>query len=147
VNCPCREGTGDMRAAHMLTWSFDGSSSFFFTTTSEPTPCVPHLFTRVTTLHSRKQPHGQPANAAAGSLPYHVIDAWRATRQNCASTRSASVPALINLTDPSGSGRLIISIFVCLRVTTHKQACCIFRAGVIIFLFSLLCIPFLAPKI
>jgi hypothetical protein len=136
-----------MRAAHMLTWSFDGSSSFFFTTTSEPTPCVPHLFTRVTTLHSRKQPHGQPANAAAGSLPYHVIDAWRATRQNCASTRSASVPALINLTDPSGSGRLIISIFVCLRVTTHKQACCIFRARVIIFLFSLLCIPFLAPKI
>jgi len=29
VNCSCREGIGDMRAAQLLTWSFEGSFSPF----------------------------------------------------------------------------------------------------------------------
>jgi hypothetical protein len=78
-----------MRAAQLLTWSFDGH---FFLFTSESTLCIPAC------SHddiSRKQPHGQPTQQHLSFLPSHVIDAWQILP---ARTRSASVPALmINL--------------------------------------------------
>jgi len=55
VSFSCREGTGDMRAALFLTWSFDGSSSFHLVihgprlqthTLSLSASLHPHLFTR-----------------------------------------------------------------------------------------------------
>ena len=72
VNCSCREGTGDMRAAQLLTWSFEGSFSPFshrnprpaasLSLLSLPGPCKPaSLPVHVTALPFRKQPRCQQA--------------------------------------------------------------------------------------
>jgi hypothetical protein len=125
VNCSCRDGTGDMRAAHLLTWSFDGTSSFF---TSESTLCIPACSCDDI---SSKQPHGQPTKQQASFLSSLLMWLMHGKFARTARTRAASVPALIKL-----PGRLIISIFV-LHVS---QASLLYLSMLVLSsLFPLLC--------